>query len=81
MPNPKKIVKAVKKATKKKPMGPKQKTYQIRGAEAKRERELEARGGRPSPEFLAKLREKTFKEIERKTGKPIDRSKYLKKGK
>jgi|AACY02.15.fsa_nt_gi hypothetical protein len=81
MTNPKKIIKAVKKATKKKPMSPKQKTYQIRGAENKRERELQERGGRPSPEFLATLREKTFKEIERKTGKPIDRSKYLKKGK
>jgi len=75
MPNPKKIIKGVKKLTNK------QKTYQIRGAEAKREKELEARGGRPTPEFLAKLKEKTFKEIERKTGKPIDRSKYLKKGK
>lgn len=75
MANIKKVGKAVKKLTNK------QKTYQIRGAEAKREKELEARGGRPSPEFLAKLREKTFKEIERKTGKPIDRNKYLKKGK
>lgn len=38
MVDPKKIikgVKAVKKTTKKKPMSPKQKTYQIRGAEQK----------------------------------------------
>jgi hypothetical protein len=81
MANPKKIIKAVKKAAKKKPMGPKQKTYQIRGAEAKREKELAERGGRASPEFIAKLKKKTFKEIERKTGKPIDTNKYLKKGK
>ena len=75
MANPRKIIKGVKKLTNK------QKTYQIRGAEAKREKELQARGGKASPEFVAKLKEKTFKEIERKTGKPIDRSKYLKKGK
>ena len=75
MANPKKIIKGVKKLTNK------QKTYQIRGAEQKREKELAERGGRASPEFVAKLKKKTFKEIERKTGKPIDRSKYLKKGK
>ena len=43
MVDPKKIikgVKAVKKATKKKKITPKQKTYQIRGAGNKREREL-----------------------------------------
>ena len=62
MANPKKIIKAVKKATKKKPMGPKQKTYQIRGAEQKREKELDARGGRASAEFIAKLRRDTFPE-------------------
>lgn len=62
MPNPKKVIKAVKKATKKKPMGPKQKTYQVRGALAKRDRELEAGdgGGKASPEFIAKLRKQTF---------------------
>ena len=58
----KKVVKAVKKATKKKPMGPKQKTYQIRGAEQKREKELDTRGGRASAEFIAKLRRETFPE-------------------
>ena len=58
----KKVVKAVKKATKKKPMSPKQKTYQIRGAEQKREKELDARGGRASAEFIAKLRRETFPE-------------------
>lgn len=58
----KKVVKAVKKATKKKPMSPKQKTYQIRGAEQKRERELEARGGRASAAFIANLRKQTFPE-------------------
>lgn len=65
MPNPKKVikaVKAVKKAAKKKPMSPKQKTYQIRGAEQKRERELNARGGRASAEFIANLRKQTFPE-------------------
>jgi len=62
MANPKKIIKAVKKAAKKKPMGPKQKTYQIRGAEQKREKELNARGGRASAEFIAKLRKETFPE-------------------
>jgi hypothetical protein len=62
MANPKKIIKAVKKAAKKKPMGPKQKTYQIRGAEQKREKELDARGGRASAEFIAKLRRETFPE-------------------
>ncbi len=56
MPNPKKIVKGVKKLTNK------QKTYQIRGAEQKRERELEAKGGRASAEFIAKLRRETFPE-------------------
>lgn len=62
MPNPKKVIKAVKKAAKKKPMGPKQKTYQVRGALAKRDRELEAGdgGGKASPEFIAKLRKQTF---------------------
>ncbi len=54
MPNPKKIVKGVKKLTNK------QKTYQIRGAEEKREKELAERGGRASPEFIAKLRKQTF---------------------
>lgn len=54
MPNPKKIVKGVKKLTNK------QKTYQIRGAEQKREKELAERGGRASPEFIAKLRKQTF---------------------
>jgi hypothetical protein len=54
MANPKKIIKGVKKLTNK------QKTYQIRGAEAKREKELEERGGRASPEFIAKLRKQTF---------------------
>jgi len=81
MPNPKKVikvVKAVKKAAKKKPMSPKQKTYQVRGALAKRDRELEAgaSGGKASPEFIAKLKVKTLKEIERKTGKPIVRGKF-----
>jgi len=57
----KKVVKAVKKATKKKET-PKQKTYKIRGAEQKRERELEARGGRASAEFIANLRKQTFPE-------------------
>jgi hypothetical protein len=59
--NPKKIIKAVKKATKKKET-PKQKTYKIRGAEQKREKELDARGGRASAEFIAKLRRETFPE-------------------
>ena len=65
MVDPKKIikgVKAVKKATKKKPMSPKQKTYQIRGAEEKRKRETEAKGGKASPEFIAKLKRETFPE-------------------
>jgi hypothetical protein len=65
MVDPKKIikgVKAVKKATKKKPMSPKQKTYQIRGAEQKREKELDANGGRASAKFIADLRKKTFPE-------------------
>jgi len=57
----KKVVKAVKKATKKKET-PKQKTYKIRGAEQKREKELDARGGRASAEFIAKLRRETFPE-------------------
>jgi hypothetical protein len=84
--NIKKIIKVAKKVTekkkttpktkapvKKKPLTPKQKTYQVRGALAKRDRELEAGkdGGKASPEFVAKLKVKTFKEIERKTGKPI----------
>ena len=43
-------------------MGPKQKTYQIRGAEQKREKELDTRGGRASAEFIAKLRRETFPE-------------------
>jgi len=59
--NPKKIIKAVKKAAKKKET-PKQKTYKIRGAEQKREKELDARGGRASAEFIAKLRRDTFPE-------------------
>ena len=54
MPNPKKIIKGVKKLTNK------QKTYQIRGAEQKREKELAERGGRASPEFIANLRKQTF---------------------
>jgi hypothetical protein len=57
----KKVVKAVKKAAKKKET-PKQKTYKIRGAEQKREKELNARGGRASAEFIAKLRRETFPE-------------------
>ena len=64
MVDPKKIVKgvkAVKKAAKKKET-PKQKTYKIRGAEQKREKELDARGGRASAEFIAKLRRETFPE-------------------
>jgi hypothetical protein len=63
--DPKKIVKgvkAVKKATKKKKITPKQKTYQIRGAANKRERELEAEGGRPSRERIAELRKIAFPE-------------------
>lgn len=70
MANIKKIGKGVKKLTNK------QKTYQIRGAENKREKELEERGGKASPEFVAKLKKKTFKEIERKTGKPIVKKKF-----
>jgi len=54
MPNPKKIIKGVKKLTNK------QKTYQIRGAEQKREKELAERGGRASSEFIANLRKQTF---------------------
>jgi hypothetical protein len=57
----KKVVKAVKKAAKKKET-PKQRTYKIRGAEQKREKELDARGGRASAEFIAKLRRDTFPE-------------------
>jgi hypothetical protein len=57
----KKVVKAVKKAAKKKET-PKQKTYKIRGAEQKREKELDARGGRASAAFIADLRKKTFPE-------------------
>jgi hypothetical protein len=57
----KKVVKAVKKAAKKKET-PKQRTYKIRGAEQKREKELDARGGRASAEFIAKLRRETFPE-------------------
>ncbi len=60
MANPKKVIKAVKKVVKKKPMNPKQKTYQIRGAGAKRERELEIEGGRPSRERIAELRKIAF---------------------
>lgn len=70
MANIRKIGKGVKKLTNK------QKTYQIRGAENKREKELEERGGKASPEFVAKLKKKTFKEIERKTGKPIVKKKF-----
>ena len=65
MANIKKVVKgvkAVKKATKKKPMGPKQKTYQVRGAIAKLEREVEAKGGKPSRERIAELRKIAFPE-------------------
>ena len=64
MVDPKKIVKGVKavKATKKKKITPKQKTYQIRGAANKRERELEAEGGRPSRERIAELRKIAFPE-------------------
>jgi len=43
-------------------MSPKQKTYQIRGAEQKREKELDANGGRASAAFIADLRRKTFPE-------------------
>jgi len=57
----KKVVKAVKKVAKKKET-PKQRTYKIRGAEQKREKELDARGGRASAEFIAKLRRETFPE-------------------
>jgi hypothetical protein len=57
----KKVVKAVKKAAKKKET-PKQRTYKIRGAEQKREKELDTRGGRASAEFIAKLRRDTFPE-------------------
>ena len=56
MANPKKIIKGVKKLTNK------QKTYQIRGAEQKREKELDANGGRASAKFIADLRRKTFPE-------------------
>ena len=55
----KKVVKAVKKAAKKKET-PKQKTYKIRGAAEKRERELLAEGGRPSRERIAELRKIAF---------------------
>jgi len=64
MVNPKKIikgVKAVKKATKKKET-PKQKMYKIRGAANKREKELEAEGGRPSRARMAELRKIAFPE-------------------
>lgn len=73
MANIKKIVKVVKKTTekkkatpkpkapvKKKPLTPKQKTYQIRGAGNKREIELEIEGGRPSRERIAELRKIAF---------------------
>ena len=70
MANIKKVVKGVKKAAKKKPMGPKQKTYQVRGAMAKRERELEAEGGRPSPERIAKLRADLMKTMAENKKKP-----------
>jgi hypothetical protein len=64
MPNPKKVIKVIKTAKKaaKKKETPKQKTYKIRGALAKRDRELEAGdgGGKASPEFIAKLRRQTF---------------------
>jgi hypothetical protein len=43
-------------------MGPKQKTYQVRGAIAKLEREVEAKGGKPSRERIAELRKIAFPE-------------------
>jgi len=46
--------------TKPKPLTNKQKTYKIRGAEDKMERELLESGGRPSREWLEELRKKTF---------------------
>jgi hypothetical protein len=46
--------------TKPKPLTNKQKTYQIRGAQDKMERELLERGGRPSREWLEELRKQTF---------------------
>ena len=56
MANPKKIIKGVKKLTNK------QRTYQIRAAAEKREKELQANGGRASAAFIAKLRRDTFPE-------------------
>ncbi len=46
--------------TKPKPLTNKQKTYQIRGAQDKMERELLESGGRPSREWLEELRKQTF---------------------
>ena len=47
-------------ATKPKPLTNKQKTYEIRGAGDKMERELLENGGRPSREWLEELRKQTF---------------------
>jgi len=46
--------------SKPKPLTNKQKTYKIRGAENKREKELLESGGRPSREWLEELRKQTF---------------------
>jgi len=46
--------------TKPKPLTNKQKTYEIRGARDKREKELLESGGRPSREWLEELRKQTF---------------------
>jgi len=64
MVDPKKIIKGVKavKKAKKKKETPKQKMYKIRGAANKREKELEAEGGRPSRARMAELRKIAFPE-------------------
>lgn len=64
MANIKKVVKGVKKLTNK------QKTYQMRGAIAKLEREVEAKGGKPSPQRIADLKAKTMKTIKKNKKKP-----------
>lgn len=70
MANIKKIGKGVKKVVKKKPLTPKQKTYQMRGAIAKLEKEVEAKGGKPSPQRIADLRAQLMKTMQENKKKP-----------
>jgi hypothetical protein len=75
MANIKKVVKGVKKVTKKKPLTPKQKTYQVRGAIAKLEKEVEAKGGKPSPQRIADLKAQLTKTMAENKTKPYKGSK------